>query len=226
MDLGCPLLRGSSDRRLRRCAATLPLLLERTFPGSVSFSVFGTVTAAMKDLVEEKDSPGLITWIKSFVISCCIRRLPTAESAYVHQRRRYWGRFWWLRWLRAIVFIVYILCLIGHCHSCQDVKWIGRQVQIVQARGNDWELPSESIWHCWMIRVIINSKFLRFGGSDRRDWEHPCRVVLGYFSWIEDMRRVIPLRTQLIGYLFHKEHIRITRSNRNIGKHVEFRRLN
>ena len=24
MDLGCPLLRGSSDRRLRRCAATLP----------------------------------------------------------------------------------------------------------------------------------------------------------------------------------------------------------
>ena len=57
MDLGCPLLRGSSDRRLRRYAATFPFLLERTFSGSISFSVFGAVTAAMKDLVEENKSP-------------------------------------------------------------------------------------------------------------------------------------------------------------------------
>ena len=56
MDLGCPLVRGSSDRRLRRRAATLPPLLERTFPGSISSSVFGAVTAAMKDLVEENRS--------------------------------------------------------------------------------------------------------------------------------------------------------------------------
>ena len=41
MDLGCPLLRGSSDRRLRRCAATLPPLLERTFPGSTFFCLRG-----------------------------------------------------------------------------------------------------------------------------------------------------------------------------------------
>ena len=54
MDLGCPLLRGSSDRRLRRRAATLPPLLERTFPGSIFSSVFGAVTVAMQDLVEEK----------------------------------------------------------------------------------------------------------------------------------------------------------------------------
>ena len=53
MDLGCPLLRGSSERRLRRRAATLPPLLERTFPGSIFFSVFGAVTVAMQDLVEE-----------------------------------------------------------------------------------------------------------------------------------------------------------------------------
>ena len=53
MDLGCPLLRESSDRRLRRRAASLPPLLERTFPGSTFFSVFGAVTATMTDLVEE-----------------------------------------------------------------------------------------------------------------------------------------------------------------------------
>ena len=45
MDLGCPLLRGSSDRRLRRCAATLPPLLEKTFPGSISFSAFEAAAA-------------------------------------------------------------------------------------------------------------------------------------------------------------------------------------
>ena len=39
MGLGCPLLLGSSARRLRRCAATLPRLLERTLPGSTFFSV-------------------------------------------------------------------------------------------------------------------------------------------------------------------------------------------
>ena len=56
MDLGCPLLRGSSDCRLCRCAATLPALLERTFPGSISSPVFGAVTAAMKDLLKENRS--------------------------------------------------------------------------------------------------------------------------------------------------------------------------
>ena len=56
MVLGCPLLRGSSDRRLRKCAATLPLLLERTFPGSIFFSAFAEVMAAMQDLEEENRS--------------------------------------------------------------------------------------------------------------------------------------------------------------------------
>ena len=56
MDLGCPLLRGSSDRRLRRRVATLPPLLERTFPGSIFFSVFVAVTVAMQDFVEENRS--------------------------------------------------------------------------------------------------------------------------------------------------------------------------
>ena len=53
MDLDCPLMRGSFDCRLRRRAATLPPLSERTFPGSIFPSVFGAVTAVMMDLVEE-----------------------------------------------------------------------------------------------------------------------------------------------------------------------------
>ena len=56
MDLECPLLRRSSDHRLRRRAATLPSLWERAFPGSIFSSIFGAVTAAMIDLVEENRS--------------------------------------------------------------------------------------------------------------------------------------------------------------------------
>ena len=51
MDLGCPLLRGSFVRRLRRCAATLPPLLERTFLGSTFFSVFVEVMAVVRGSV-------------------------------------------------------------------------------------------------------------------------------------------------------------------------------
>ena len=47
--LECPLLLRSSARSHRRCAATLPRLLERTFPGLVSFSV----------LLEAADGEGL-----------------------------------------------------------------------------------------------------------------------------------------------------------------------
>ena len=45
MGPGCPLLLGLSARRPRRCAATLPPLLERTFPGSIFFSAFGAAAA-------------------------------------------------------------------------------------------------------------------------------------------------------------------------------------
>ena len=52
MGLGCPLLLGSSVRGLRRCAATLPRLLERTSPGLSSFSVLLEVMAVVRDLEE------------------------------------------------------------------------------------------------------------------------------------------------------------------------------
>ena len=59
MGLGCPLLTGSSNRRLRRCAATLPPLLERTFPGSIFFFAFAEVRAAVRDLEEVDVSFGV-----------------------------------------------------------------------------------------------------------------------------------------------------------------------
>ena len=96
MDLGCPLLRGSSDPRLRRCAATLPSLLERTFPGSTFFSAFVEVMAAVRDSVIGPRSSGvhlriqtfrpgemssrpswLVFRVESVVVSCGMRRFAT-----------------------------------------------------------------------------------------------------------------------------------------------------
>ena len=59
MDLGRPLLRGSSVRRLRRRAATLLPLLERTFPGSIFFSAFADMMAAVRDLEKGNISFGV-----------------------------------------------------------------------------------------------------------------------------------------------------------------------
>ena len=66
MDLGCPLLRGSSVRRLRRRAETLPSLLERTFPGSTFASTFGEVMAAVRDSVIGRRSSGVHLRIQTF----------------------------------------------------------------------------------------------------------------------------------------------------------------
>ena len=52
--------------------------------------------------------------------------------------------------------------MIEYHHRCKDVERIGWQVLIVQARWNDWELPSESVWHCWFVGVIIESYDLWF----------------------------------------------------------------
>ena len=78
MDLGCPLLRGSSVRRLRRCAATLPLLLESTFPGSTFFSAFVEVMAAVRDLGEGN----IFFWVRRLSGMCrgSVRRLPAVEG--------------------------------------------------------------------------------------------------------------------------------------------------
>ena len=167
--------------------------------------------------------PWLALRLKSILVCCGVRCFPTVECAYIHWGRRYRWWFWGLRWLRAIIVVIAIHWMAYHRNCCQVVKWIERQVQIVQAQGNDWELPSESISHCWHVRVVVKSKDLRFWGCNRGNWGHSCCMGVRYFSWVEDIRRIVPLRSGLIGYLFHKEHISIHRINRNIGGHVEFR---
>ena len=101
MGLRCPLLRGSSDCRLRRCAATLPPLLERTFPGSVFFSAFAEVMAAVRDwtisifvwarlrnqMLRGRGpvyTSRLIRRIEGVVVSCGVGRIPAVEGAYIH----------------------------------------------------------------------------------------------------------------------------------------------
>ena len=80
---------------------------------------------------KEIEPPGFVTWVKCIVVSGCIGRLPAVEGAHVHCGRRYWGLFWRLRWFRAIIVIVGIFGVICYCHRCQDVKRIGRQVQVI-----------------------------------------------------------------------------------------------
>ena len=78
MDLGCPLLRGSFVRRLRRRAATLPLLLERTFPGSTFFSAFVEVMAAVRGLRGRKSIllGSSLEWnVLSSVVVCVVSQL-------------------------------------------------------------------------------------------------------------------------------------------------------
>ena len=135
MGLGCPLLRGSSDRRLRRRAATLPLLLERTLPGSIFFWFFGAVTVAMQGLEEENISFGVFHLSECVVVSGCVGRLPAVEGTHNHWRRWYWGGIWRLRWLRTIIVIICISSIGCYRHCRQDIERIGRQVQVVQAGG-------------------------------------------------------------------------------------------
>ena len=58
MDLGRPLLRGSSERRLRRRVATLPLFLERTFLSLTSSSSCEGVTAVIDWTI------GIFVWVR------------------------------------------------------------------------------------------------------------------------------------------------------------------
>ena len=68
MDLECHLLRRSSVCRLRRCAATLPLFLEKTFP-SPAFVL--SCAESMKGLVWENK----FSWARHWNKTCCRRSL-------------------------------------------------------------------------------------------------------------------------------------------------------
>ena len=172
-------------------------------------------------LDSKKNSPGFVIGVKSVVVCRRLRRLPTVKGADVHRGRRCRRRFWRLRWFRAIMVVIGILCMVYHGRCCQDVKSIGRQVQVIQARWNFWEVPSKCIWHCGLIWVVINKKRYEVRGMRLEK----LRAFLPYDAPIAPLILknwgVIPLRAWLIGYLLHKEYIRIRRVNRNVRWHFE-----
>ena len=108
IDLRCPLLRGSSDCRLRKRAATLPPLWKAHSQAQSSFHFSGPWRWRCRARRKKLYPSGLVTWVESIVASRHVRRLPAVEGAYVHWRRRSWGWFWRLRWLRTIIVIVCI----------------------------------------------------------------------------------------------------------------------
>ena len=78
---------------------------------------------------------GFIAWVECVVVSGSVWRLPAVEGTDIHWGRRYWWRYWRVRWFRAVVVSVSFLGVVSYGHRRQDVKGIGRQVQIVQAWG-------------------------------------------------------------------------------------------
>ena len=226
MDLGCPLLLGSSDRRFCRRAATLPHLLERTSQAQYSFHFPGRWRRWGRSWWKKIFFSGLIAWMKCIIVSRRVRRLPAVEGAYVHGWRRYWGWFWRLRWLRTIIVIVCISSIVRYRRCRQDIERIGRQVQIVQAWENNRELPSKTIWYRWLVRVVVNCKNKELRGCNRRYWWHPCCMMFRLLGWVYYVRRVVSSRTGFIRYLFYIEHIRVRRIKRDVWWHIEWRRIN
>ena len=135
MDLGCPLLRGSSDRRLCRCAAALPLFWKGPSQAQSSFHFSWRWRWRCRAWRKKIYPSGLVTWVESIVVSRRVRRLPAVEGAYVHWRRRYWGWFWRFWWLLTKIFIFCISSIGCYRHCRQDIEKIGWQVQVVQAWG-------------------------------------------------------------------------------------------
>ena len=183
MDLGCLLLRGSSDRRLRRCAATLPPLLERHSQALSSLQFSARRRWRCRTWRKKIYPSGLVTRVESIIVRRCVG-LPAVEGTDIHWGRRYWWWFWRLRWLRTIIVIiclVIIVCIssiVGYRYCRQNIERIGRQVQDVQAWGNNRELPSKTIWYRWLVRVVINCKNIGLRGCNRRDWWHPCCMMI------------------------------------------------
>ena len=203
MELGCPLLRESSDRRLRRRAAALPPLLERTFPGSIFFPAFAEVMAAVRDLAEGNRSSGVRHLSEVYRRQWLCRTSPSCWRRSRSLGCRHWGQFWRFRWFRAIIVIVGIFGVICYCHRYQDVKRIGRQVQVIKTWWSIPELPSKSVWHLGLIWVVIDRHNLWFRRCNWWYRDHFSGIVTWYLCGIENNRRIGSGYALVIGWLFH-----------------------
>ena len=217
MSLVFPSAQGQIVHKPRRRGATHPLFLGTTFQGSIFFNFRGG--GGRVGIDGKKYSPAFIIGVKCVIIRCLVVRLPSVNCADVHLRRRYRWRFWRLRWLWAVVFIIATFYRVYYHHCCQDVEKIGPQVQIVQAWWNNWELPSKSIWHCQFIGIRVYCHNLWFRRCNRRYWNHFSGIVAWHLCGIENKRRIWSGKTLVIGWLFHIKHIRVNRTIWQIGGH-------
>ena len=152
---------------------------------------------------------GFVTWVKCVIVSGCVRHLPAIEGANINWGRRYWGRFWRLRRFPAI--FVGVFGVICYCYCCQDVKGIGRQVQVVQVWGNNWKLPSKTIWHCGLIWIVIDCHNLWFRRCNWWYRDHFWGIITWYLCEIDKNRRFGSGYALVIGWLFHNKNIRVCR---------------
>ena len=126
MGLGCPSLLGSSARGLRRCAATLPRLLGRTFPGFSSFSVLLEAMGAVRDSVIGHKSSEVHLRIQTFHPG----EMSTTPGVVHILSRKYCRQLWYglfpncythlhswavLRWAMAMTAQVIPGCIV-RCH--------------------------------------------------------------------------------------------------------------
>ena len=133
---------------------------------------------------------GFVAWVECVVVSGSVWRLPAVEGTDIHWGRRYWERYWRVRWFWAVVVSVSFLGVVSYGHRRQDIKGIGRQVQIVQAWGNDRELPSKTIRHCRLIWIIIDCHKLWFGRCNWWYRDHFSGIIIWCLCEIEDNRRI------------------------------------
>ena len=169
---------------------------------------------------------GFITRVECIVVSRRVGRLPAVEGTHIYWRRWYGGEVWRLRWLRTIIVITCISSIICYRHRRQDFGRIGRQIQVLQAWGNNRELPSKTIWYRWLVRVVAECNNTRLRGCNRGYWWHPYCMMLRSLGWIQNFRRVVSSRSGFIRYLFYIEHTRVKRIKRDIWWHIEWREKN
>ena len=140
----------------------------------------------------------LIFWIKGVFIAGRMRCLPAIKGAHIYRGRRDRWWHWWLWRFRAISVIIVISCLCYDFHSVEDYKEIGRQIQIVQAGGNDRRPPSKSVGQSRLAGIVVERDKVRLRWCDCGDWWHAQHLVVWSLRGIEYIRRVVSSRAGLI----------------------------
>ena len=104
------------------------------------------------------DSSGLHLWMKCFVDCSSVRCLPAFNGTQIHLGRRDCRRARWLRRLGAVLHV-----WLNHGRSSQQIEWVGRQVEIIEADWDVWVFVVKPVRLCGFIgkRFYCNNLWLR-----------------------------------------------------------------